>query len=156
MQQGTPRPAASAADVIGALDDLVATNLIGRQEFARNLGISVKDLVCFAHVLEAGGAPVTAGDLARRARVTTGAVTGILNRLESGGFVVREPDPADRRRVLVTAVPDAAERVRAVHDPYAALLTALCADYSSGELAVIGDWLRRAGALADAYLEDSC
>ncbi|PVE12350.1 MarR family transcriptional regulator [Streptomyces scopuliridis] len=154
--EGKPRPTASAADAIGALDDLVATNLVGRQEFARNLGLSVKDLVCFAHVLEAEGAPVTAGDLAGRAHVTTGAVTGILNRLERGGFVVRRPDPADRRRVRVTAVPAAAERVQAVYGPYYTLLAELCTDYSPDEIAVLTDWLTRAGALARTYLEESC
>lgn len=154
-EQGKPRPAVSAADAIGALDDLVATNLIGRQELARNLGLSVKDLVCFAHVLEAD-APVTAGDLAGRAQVTTGAVTGILNRLERGGFVERRPDPTDRRRVLVTPVPAAAERVQAVYGPYSKLLTELCARYSAEELAVITDWLTGAAALARTYLEDSC
>ncbi|MEV0096019.1 MarR family transcriptional regulator [Streptomyces sp. NPDC050738] len=152
----SPRPTAAAATAIGALDDLVATNLIGRQEFARNLGLSVKDLICFAHVLEADGSPVTAGNLAGRAQVTTGAVTGILNRLEGGGFVTRAPDPTDRRRVLVTAVPAAAERVRAVYGPYDALLAELCAEYSPAEMAVVADWLTRAGALARSYLDGSC
>lgn len=155
-EPGTPRTGgATAADAIGALDDLVATNLVGRQELARNLDLSVKDLVCFAHVLESD-APVTAGDLAARAHVTTGAVTGILNRLERGGFVERKPDPTDRRRVHVTPVPAAAERVQAVYGPYAKLLTELCARYSADELAVITDWLTGAAALARTYLEDSC
>ncbi|MFG2502311.1 MarR family winged helix-turn-helix transcriptional regulator [Streptomyces sp. NPDC048441] len=154
--EGKPRPTAAAAEAIAALDDLVATNLVGREEFARNLGLSVKDLVCFAHVLEADGTPVTAGDLAGRAHVTTGAVTGILNRLERGGFVARCPDTADRRRVLITAVPAATERVQAVYGPYTTLLTELSADYSPDEIAVIADWLKRAGALAHTYLDGSC
>ncbi|MFE4535267.1 MarR family winged helix-turn-helix transcriptional regulator [Streptomyces scopuliridis] len=154
--EGTPRPTASAAEAIDALDDLVATNLVGRQEFARILGLSVKDLVCLAHVLKAEGAPVTAGELAGRVHVTTGAVTGILNRLERGGFVVRRPDPADRRRVRVTAVPAAAERVQAAYGPYYTLLTELCTEYSPDEIAVLTDWLTRAGALVRTYLEESC
>ncbi|MEV4972230.1 MarR family winged helix-turn-helix transcriptional regulator [Streptomyces scopuliridis] len=154
--EGKPRPTASAVDAIDALDDLVASNLVGRQEFARILGLSVKDLVCFAHVLKAEGAPVTAGDLAGRVHVTTGAVTGILNRLERGGFVVRRPDPADRRRVRVTAVPAAAERVQAAYGSYYTLLAELCTDYSPDEIAVLTDWLTRAGALVRTYLEESC
>ncbi|MEV8454576.1 MarR family transcriptional regulator [Streptomyces sp. NPDC052095] len=153
--ESTPLPAASATEAIGAMNDLVATNMVGKQEFARNLGLSVTDLVCFAHVLEAEG-PVSAGDLAVRAHVTTGAVTGVLNRLERGGFVERRPDPADRRRVLVTAVPAAAERVRAVYGPYDALLTELFTRYSPEEAAVIADWLVRAASLSRAYLEGSC
>ncbi|MEV8389096.1 MULTISPECIES: MarR family transcriptional regulator [unclassified Streptomyces] len=154
--EGKPRPAASASDASSALDDLVASRIVGQQEFARNLGLSVTDLICFAYVLDAGDSPVTAGDLAVRAHVTTGAVTGIVNRLERGGLVTRRPDPADRRRVRVTAIPAAAERVRAVYGPYYALLAELFADYTPDEIAVLADWFTRAGALTRAYLEESC
>ncbi|MEV7616620.1 MarR family transcriptional regulator [Streptomyces sp. NPDC089799] len=154
--EGTIRPAASPAQAISAMDHLIATSMVGQQEFARNLGLSVTDLICFAYVLEAGDAPVTAGDLAGRAHVTTGAVTGILNRLERGGFVTRQPDPADRRRVRVVAEPAAAERVRAIYEPYYAQLAALFAEYTPEEVAVLSDWFTRAGALAAAYLDESC
>ncbi|MFG2752495.1 MarR family transcriptional regulator [Streptomyces xanthophaeus] len=149
------RPGATALDAIGAMDDLIAVSIVGQQEFARNLGLSVTDLVCFAYVLQAGDDPVTAGDLAARAQVTTGAVTGILNRLERGGFVARRPDPADRRRVRVVAVPDAAERVKAVYEPYYVLLAELLAQYSPEQTAVLTDWFTRAGALARTYLAES-
>ncbi|MFG2294382.1 MarR family winged helix-turn-helix transcriptional regulator [Streptomyces sp. NPDC048603] len=154
--EGTIRPASSPAEAISAMDHLIATSMIGQQEFARNLGLSVTDLICFAYVLEAGDAPVSAGDLAARAHVTTGAVTGILNRLERGGFVTRQPDPADRRRVRVVAVPAAEERVRAVYEPYYARLAQLFAEYTPDEVAVLSDWFSRAGALAAGYLEESC
>ncbi|MFF4956113.1 MarR family winged helix-turn-helix transcriptional regulator [Streptomyces sp. NPDC001222] len=152
--EGKSRPAASASDAICALHDLVATSVVGQQELARNLGLSVMDLICFTHVLAAGDSVVTAGDLAARAHVTTGAVTGILNRLEQGGFVTREPDPTDRRRVRVVAVPAAADRVRAVHGPYHALLADLFSQYTPDETAVIADWFLRAAALARTSLTD--
>ncbi|MEV8016416.1 MarR family transcriptional regulator [Streptomyces sp. NPDC086554] len=154
--EGKDRPAASVQDVLGAMDDLVTTSVIGQQEFARNLGLSVTDLACFSYILQAGDSPVTAGDLAGRAHVTTGAVTGIINRLERGGFVTRQPDPADRRRVRVTALPAAAERVRSVYGPYYALLEELFADYTPEEIAVLSDWCTRASALARTYVDDSC
>ncbi|MFJ3928362.1 MarR family winged helix-turn-helix transcriptional regulator [Streptomyces sp. NPDC090022] len=153
--EGTLRPAASPAEAISAMDRLIATSMVGQQEFARNLGLGATDLICFAYVLEAGHTPVSAGDLAVRAQVTTGAVTGILNRLERGGFVTRQPDPADRRRVRVVAVPDAADRVRAVYEPYYGRLAALFAQYSPQEVAVLADWFHRAGELAAAYLGES-
>ena len=46
--EGRLRLPGSATDALAALDDLIATSIIGRQEFARNLGLSVTDLVCFA------------------------------------------------------------------------------------------------------------
>ncbi|MEW2524763.1 MarR family transcriptional regulator [Streptomyces sp. NPDC047071] len=154
--EGKRHPSASAQDVVAAVDDLVATSVIGQQEFARNLGLSVTDLICFAYVLQAGDDAVTAGELATRAHVTTGAVTGILNRLERGGFVTRRPDPADRRRVRVVAVPAASARVREIYEPYYARLMALFDDFTPEEIDVIAAWSARASAVARTYLEESC
>ncbi|MFJ3715677.1 MarR family winged helix-turn-helix transcriptional regulator [Streptomyces sp. NPDC090057] len=150
---GTPRPPADRAQALSAMDHLIAAHLIGQQELARRLGLNVTDLTCFGFVLEAGEALLTAGDLAARAHVTTGAVTGILNRLERAGFVTRRPDPADRRRVRVAPVPDAVTRVEAVYAGHYRRVTALFADYSPEELSVITDWFTRATALAHEYLE---
>jgi DNA-binding MarR family transcriptional regulator len=66
------------------------------------LGLTVSDW----HVLTAlrwAGAPYRrkAGELARRADLTSGAMTSRLDALEKEGLVRRLPDPADRRGVLV-------------------------------------------------------
>ncbi|WP_330338992.1 MarR family winged helix-turn-helix transcriptional regulator [Streptomyces sp. NBC_00557] len=150
---GTPRPPATPDQALSEMDHLIAAHLIGQQELARRLGLNVTDLTCFAFVLEAGDDLLTAGDLAARAHVTTGAVTGILNRLERAGYVTRRPDPADRRRVRVAAVPDAVTRVEAVYAGHYKRLTALFSDYTPEELSIITDWLTRATALAHEYLE---
>ncbi|MFJ3306154.1 MarR family winged helix-turn-helix transcriptional regulator [Streptomyces sp. NPDC086549] len=151
---GKPRPAATPGQALSAMDHLIAAHLIGQQELARRLGLNVTDLTCFGFVLEAGEDLLTAGDLAARAHVTTGAVTGILNRLERAGYVTRRPDPADRRRVRVAPVPEAVERVTAVHAGHHRRLTELFADYSPEEIAVLTDWFTRATALAHEYLEE--
>ncbi|MEV5953523.1 MarR family transcriptional regulator [Streptomyces sp. NPDC051987] len=150
---GTSRPPADPARALSAMDHLIAAHLIGQQELARRLGLSVTDLTCFAFVLEAGDHLLTAGDLAARVHVTTGAVTGILNRLERAGYVTRRPDPADRRRVRVAAVPEAVNRVQAVYAGHYARLNELFADYTPDELATLTDWFTRATALAHDYLE---
>ena len=49
--------------------------------------------------------PIPAGELARRLGITSGAVTGVIDRLERGGWVHRLADPSDRRRVIVELVP---------------------------------------------------
>jgi len=154
--QAKPRPTATPAQALSAMDHLIATSLIGQQEMAQQIGLNVTDLTCFAYVIEAGENLLTAGDLAARAHVTTGAVTGILNRLERAGYVTRRPDPTDRRRVRVAALPDAEARVREVYEPYYARLNQLFADYSPAEIAVLTDWFIRASALAADYLEEHC
>ncbi|MGW3263049.1 MarR family transcriptional regulator [Streptomyces sp. NPDC001056] len=94
-----------------------------------------------------------AGDLAARAHVTTGAVTGVLNRLERAGYVTRRPDPTDRRRVRVAAVPGAVDRVQAMYAGHHRRLAALLTDHTPDQLAVITDWFTRSTALAHEYLE---
>jgi DNA-binding MarR family transcriptional regulator len=47
------------------------------------------------------GDDATAGQLAELTGLTTGAITGMLNRLEEAGLVRRERDPNDGRRVIV-------------------------------------------------------
>jgi DNA-binding MarR family transcriptional regulator len=66
---------------------------------AERAGLNSTDFECL-DVLDWTG-PVTAGELARRVGITSGAVTGVIDRLERGGWVRRSADPADRRRVIV-------------------------------------------------------
>src|SRR5690349_7563564 len=100
----TPRPTASPAQALEAMDSLIAAHLLGQQEMAQRLGLNITDLLCFGFVVKAGDDLLGAGTLAEQVHVTTGAMTGILNRLERAGFVTRRPDPGDRRRVRVAAV----------------------------------------------------
>jgi DNA-binding MarR family transcriptional regulator len=50
--------------------------------------------------------PITAGQLAERARLSPGAMTALLDRLEKRGFARRTRDTEDRRRVLVEVTPE--------------------------------------------------
>ncbi|MET3986902.1 MarR family transcriptional regulator [Streptomyces sp. PvR034] len=150
---GKPRPPATAGEAIQRMDAYVGLGLVGQQEVAQLLGLNVTDLTCLGHVLGAGKNPLGAGDLAERANLTTGAVTGVLNRLERAGYARRQPDPSDRRRVRVVADPTAAARVVAVYEPFYARLAALFADYTPDEVAVIADWFARAADEARAHLE---
>ncbi|MFG2617461.1 MarR family winged helix-turn-helix transcriptional regulator [Streptomyces sp. NPDC048507] len=150
--QGKSRPPATAAEAISRMDQYVALGLIGQQEVAQLLGLNVTDLTCLGHILGAGESPLAAGDLAGLTNLTTGAVTGVLNRLERAGYAHRQPDPADRRRVRVVADPAAAVRVFAVYEPFYARLGALFATYSPDEIAVIADWFDRATGEMRAHL----
>ena len=59
------------------------------------LGINTTDGRALDVIDQAGGR-VTAGELARELRLSTGAVTAILDRLEQAGYARRVPDPDDR------------------------------------------------------------
>lgn len=71
---------------------------------AEHLGINTTDGRAIDLIDQAGGR-MTAGDLARELRLSTGAVTAIVDRLEKAGYARRVADPDDRRRVLVELTP---------------------------------------------------
>jgi DNA-binding MarR family transcriptional regulator len=66
---------------------------------AEYLGVNTTDGRAIDVIDQAGR--ITAGDLARELRLSTGAVTTIVDRLERAGYARRVADPADRRRVLI-------------------------------------------------------
>jgi len=70
---------------------------------AAQLGMNATDLQVI-DILEITG-PATAGQLAELTGLTTGAITGMIDRLEKSGLVRRESDPNDGRRVLVRLSP---------------------------------------------------
>lgn len=154
--KGKPRPGATPEQALQAMDRMIALAQFGQQDIAARLGLNVTDLTCLGFVIEAAlsGTTLAAGDLAERAQLTTGAVTGVLNRLERAGYARREPDPDDRRRVRVAMAEDAQERVMRVYGPFYGRLGALFADYSPDEVAVLADWFTRAReAMADSLAE---
>ena len=85
---------------------------------AQRLGVNETDLHCLNIIENAGG--VTAGELATQAGLTTGAVTGVIDRLEKKGFARRVSDPADRRRVKVEVTKAFYSRADRIWGPVAA------------------------------------
>jgi DNA-binding MarR family transcriptional regulator len=63
------------------------------------LGVNRTDVLCLDILARLGTVP--AGRLAEESRLTSGAITAVLDRLEKAGYVRRVDDPGDRRRVLI-------------------------------------------------------
>ena len=62
---------------------------------------------------------LTAGEIATAARLSSGAVTAVIDRLEAQELVRRVRDADDRRRVLVEVTDKVAERMAPVFGPLA-------------------------------------
>ncbi|HEV2237245.1 MAG TPA: MarR family transcriptional regulator [Ktedonobacterales bacterium] len=97
--------------------------------------------------LDSGGL-TTAGQLAEQAGLTTGAITGMLNRLEEAGLVRRERDPNDGRKVIVRLAPGK-EHMGEIHAIFAAadVSAELAGGYDDDQLALIVAFLERGNAL---------
>src|SRR5919201_431152 len=79
--------------------ELSAHTVMFHTAVVQRLHLHVSDHKAFDFILRRG--PGSAGELAKITGLTSGAVTGVIDRLEKAGFVERVPDPEDRRKVLV-------------------------------------------------------
>ncbi|WP_090055464.1 MarR family winged helix-turn-helix transcriptional regulator [Lentzea fradiae] len=77
-----------------------AITVMFHAKVAAQMGLSATDEKCLDLAMRADG-PVTAGKIAELSGLSTGAVTGVIDRLERAGYVRRVRDPHDRRKVLV-------------------------------------------------------
>src|SRR5512140_3409752 len=70
---------------------------------AERLGVGPSDFDALLLIDTTG--PLTAGRIAGAMAITTGAVTGLIDRLERAGWVQRTRHEADRRQVLIELAP---------------------------------------------------
>lgn len=140
------------------IDDLIAAyraNVAQDGAFdalaAERLGISRTDLGCLDIVQARGGA--APGELATASGLTTGAITGVLDRLERAGLVRREPDPGDRRRVNVVVTDEHYARSEEIWRPLMEDWQRLLAGRSASELRATTQFLRATGALGARHAQ---
>jgi DNA-binding MarR family transcriptional regulator len=146
VDAGPDRAALSAA-LLDAGRSLGNSSSMLLSACADRLGLHSTDWGCVLLLNEALPEPLTAGQLADLTGLTTGAVTGVLDRLEKAGFVRRERDPADRRRVIAALVPEAMRQNQTLFDGLVADMLALHRDYSDAELAAAVDLLTRSSEI---------
>lgn len=115
--------------------------------FCELLGINRTDNTAL-DVLERAGR-MTAGELARELRLTSGAVTALIDRLEGAGYLRRVPDPSDRRRVLVELTPLTLDLTELIYGPIAHDYQQMARRYSVAQLELILDFMRTGNALDD-------
>ncbi|MGH2588162.1 MAG: MarR family transcriptional regulator [Dehalococcoidia bacterium] len=116
------------------------------QAMADRLGLNLTDLLCSGILAVVG--PVTAGRLAEMTGLTTGAITGVVDRLEALGYARREADRTDRRRVIIQIVPErVAGEVSSHFAPMLASMAELSAEYSGQSLSLILKYMNDAAVV---------
>src|SRR5437764_9769232 len=100
-------------------------------------------------ILDSTG-PTTAGQLADLTGLTTGAITGMLNRLEQAGLVRRERDPNDGRRVIVRLErgKDEVHKIGPIFDSLGKAWDELASDYDDEQMAFLLEFLKRSNAMS--------
>ena len=82
--------------------ELTTCNVFLHTLIASKVGLNVTDTRCL-ELLGGSPSPMTAGALKEATGLTTGAITGILDRLEKAGFVKRLRDSDERESIRGTA-----------------------------------------------------
>ena len=129
-----------------------AAGVLHGQTIARRVGVNSTDLECLDLILMSG--PSTAGEIARHTGLTSGAVTGLIDRLERLGLVERTADAADRRKVLVRVREDKIGPIAQLYAPLEKAMQSLLAGYSKEELKVLIDFSERSGGLLLARVSE--
>ena len=112
------------------------------QSIAKRVGLSSVDLECLDMVYLQG--PVTAGQIMQHTKLTSGAVTGLIDRLEKRGYVERVVEPSDRRKVLVRIVPENIRPIQELYVPISQTGKAHMGRYSAEELELIARFMEEA------------
>ena len=138
MKPGLSR-AKSRAALMQELEHAVrkssALGVIFGQTVANAVGISSSDLECLDFLNIEGR--VTAGRLAELTGLTTGAITGLVDRMEKAGLVRRERDEEDRRKVYIAIVPEALGKIASYYEPLQKAVTKNWEGYSDAELKLL-------------------
>lgn len=71
--------------------------------FAQSHSLRPNDFRALLHVMvaEAGGCPITSGDLSQRMGLSGSAITYLVDRLIDAGHIRRDSHPDDRRKVVL-------------------------------------------------------
>ncbi len=127
------------ADLGWQLRTLTTTSVLAANTVAQKVGLGANDLKC-AEILVRRG-PMSAGQLGEFAGLTTGAITGVVDRLEKAGWAKRVPDPKDRRRIMIYPGPQETKKVNGLYDSYVKSLSRLLDGYSDSELMLITEFV---------------
>ncbi|MEW2428595.1 MarR family transcriptional regulator [Micromonospora sp. NPDC047644] len=130
-----PARASTITDLMRAGRETSRLSMVFRYAVAERLGLTVSDLECLDYLADVGSA--TAGQVAERTNLTTGAVTSMLRRLQQAGYLTAERDPADRRRLIVALRPERAAELERPYERFAERAERLIEGYSVEEVGLL-------------------
>jgi DNA-binding MarR family transcriptional regulator len=129
-----------AAEIQQRMIRMIAEVVLFNHAVSAKVGLGASDSQ-FMTLLQTYG-PLTPRQLAEYTGLTSGTVTGVIDRLESLRLVTRRPDPHDRRKVVVTPSVEAIqEKLVPLYAEQATHMQAVLATRTEAELRTISDFL---------------
>jgi DNA-binding MarR family transcriptional regulator len=89
-------------NIVDKFREMSTETVMFHQVVADELGLYITDHKCMDIIHRFGAMP--AGRLGEMTGLTTGAITGMIDRLEKAGYVKRANDPKDRRKTIVEPI----------------------------------------------------
>jgi DNA-binding MarR family transcriptional regulator len=125
--------------IIDKYREMSTETIVFHQGVADVLGVHISDHKCLDLIYRFGAMP--AGRLGELTGLTTGAVTGMIDRLEEAGYVRRTNDPEDRRRTIVESTRNRKleRKIEGIFMPLHERMHKLLSSYSDKELAFLLD-----------------
>jgi DNA-binding MarR family transcriptional regulator len=142
-------------ELIQAINDKLretsTETILFHQAVADVLGLHITDHKCLDIIYRYG--PMPAGRLGELTGLTTGAVTGVIDRLVKVGYVRRVDDPKDRRRIIIepTGNKKLEKKLEEIFAPLAERMHKLLSSCSDRELAFLLNILTQ--TLDESYQE---
>jgi len=152
LKNVTPERKALVGSVIHEARRMSTRTVVFHAAIAERLGLNPSDHKC-ADLINNETGPITAGRLAEITGLSTGAITGVVDRLERAGFVSRQHDPEDRRRVVIAGSPERAPDMCHLFRPMMEGMARLCEKYTDEQLAFIVDFWRQCGEVSEAQIQ---
>lgn len=128
------------------------TSIRMHESIGKKTGLAGTDHKYLGFLLQKG--KMTAGELSKLTGLTTGAVTGLIDRFESKKLVKREADMQDRRKIFI--VPDIERITRLITPLYKDFqdnTDKLFSTFSSKELATLERYFSEALVIMNGKIE---
>jgi DNA-binding MarR family transcriptional regulator len=124
-------------NIIDKFREMSTETIMFHQAVADELGLPITDHKCLDLIHRFGAMP--AGRLAELTSLTTGAVTGMIDRLEKAGYVRRTNDPKDRRKTIIEPISNKKleRKIEMIFMPIHERMHKFLSSYSDSELAFL-------------------
>jgi DNA-binding MarR family transcriptional regulator len=121
--------------------ELSTRTVIFHHLIGERLGLNPTDHKCL-DVIVRTRTPMTATQLAEETGLSTGTITGVMDRLEKAGYVKRKRDPNDRRLIFIKPLLEKAMiKLGPIFEPMRQATSNLYSKYTDEELTTILDFI---------------
>jgi DNA-binding MarR family transcriptional regulator len=126
-------------NIVDKFREMSTDAVMFHQALADELGLYITDHKCMDIIHRFGAMP--AGRLGEMTGLTTGAITGMIDRLEKAGYVRRTNDPKDRRKTIVEPIRNKKleRKIEMIFTPLHERMHRFLSSYSDSELSFLLD-----------------